>query len=500
MNAFGRFSSSGTLVRATMGVLLSTACAIDGSTGVSSGSGSARATPAVAATDASVCPDCIFGVETFVRTTGAPSETTVDFTALQGQAYVAELSDLGGIGAIGEVTLNGGTLISLGRSPNGRPPSGVTAVTLASSNRLAVRLVGRPGSGFRVAIRAVRPVTLDAVTLAPGTPVELEGAGVPFEFTAANYTKWPRQNIGIQAWVSQGSAIRAAGGQALDCGGALGELRPGRCTGLATLRPSNANEGSGALVAGTANARLDLVALTGEGNVVLDSRLVPVMLLAPPTPGVVQVSVNPPVNVPRFGSLIFMGIGSEIQLTADVQVTGNAPQSVTWSSSNPQIATVSSTGWVTGVSPGDVTIRATSSWDVTKSGSMAVHVYALAMRSPPNGTSVSTGATTPPANPLSVLLKAEACGPTAIFPNPFARLDFVVLRPGSSVLVIGSVSPAGATVTDNGAERCWGYAHVWTPGTTVGTGTLPVAAIGHLGGGRFAAGTPTGFSITITDP
>ena len=500
MNSPGRFTSACSVIRTGISVLLAAACAIDDPTGPRSPVGSGQATDAVAATELVACPDCIFGVETFVRATGTPNETTIEFAALPSADYVAELDDVDHARTIGEVTLNRQVLVSINRSPNDKATSREIAVTLATSNALTVRLVGRPGSGLRVAIRALRPVMLDAVTLAPATPVELDGPGVPFEFTAGNYTKAPRQNIGVQVWVTQGGAVRAAGGHPVACGGAPGELPPGRCTGPTGVSPSNGSVGSGTLVPGSASARIDVVEAAAGGNAVLDSRVVPIMLLAPPTPSVVDVVVVPPPAVQRFGPFLFAGVGATMQLTANVQVTGNASQSVTWNSSNPQIATVNSTGRVTAVSPGDVTIRATSTWDPTKSGSALVHVFVLAMRSPANGTNVSTGATTPPSNPLSVLLKAEACGPTGMFPNPFARLDFVVLRPGHPIIVVGSVAPGSAAVTDNGAERCWSYAVPWTPGAGLGTGVLPMAAIGHLADGTFAGGTPAGFSITMTDP
>lgn len=61
-------------------------------------------------------------------------------------------------------------------------------------------------------------------------------------------------------------------------------------------------------------------------------------------------------------------------LTATVTGTNNPSQSVTWSSSNSNVATVNSNGVVTAVGAGNCTITATSADDGTKSGSCTVTV------------------------------------------------------------------------------------------------------------------------------
>lgn len=61
-------------------------------------------------------------------------------------------------------------------------------------------------------------------------------------------------------------------------------------------------------------------------------------------------------------------------LSATVNGTYNPPQSVTWSSTNENVATVSEDGEVTALSSGSVTIRATSVYDSTKSGTCLVSV------------------------------------------------------------------------------------------------------------------------------
>lgn len=72
---------------------------------------------------------------------------------------------------------------------------------------------------------------------------------------------------------------------------------------------------------------------------------------------------------------------ASIAVTATRQLSGStlpaeAAQNVTWTSSAPSVATISSSGLVTGVSVGSATITATSVSDVTKSSTAAITVTA----------------------------------------------------------------------------------------------------------------------------
>lgn len=84
---------------------------------------------------------------------------------------------------------------------------------------------------------------------------------------------------------------------------------------------------------------------------------------------VVSVTVTSPVTSVMIGH-------DPVQLTATVEVTGNAAQTVTWSSSSTKIAKVSSSGLVTFVGGGTVTITATSTADTTKKGTVSITVDA----------------------------------------------------------------------------------------------------------------------------
>jgi len=110
------------------------------------------------------------------------------------------------------------------------------------------------------------------------------------------------------------------------------------------------------------------------------------------TPTVSSVSVSP-------SSLSLDLNGTKTgTLTATVNGTNNPSQSVTWSSSNTNVATVSASGVVTAKATGNVTIIATSQADGTKSGSCTVtvsdstvHVTGVTLNK--NSTSLTAGGT-----------------------------------------------------------------------------------------------------------
>ena len=76
---------------------------------------------------------------------------------------------------------------------------------------------------------------------------------------------------------------------------------------------------------------------------------------------------------PALGSTI---VGSTFQLTVIVTAIGGADESVTWSSSNPSIASVDENGLVTGNALGNVIITATSVFDALQRGTAEITVDA----------------------------------------------------------------------------------------------------------------------------
>lgn len=93
-----------------------------------------------------------------------------------------------------------------------------------------------------------------------------------------------------------------------------------------------------------------------------------------PSPDPGPVVVDPTVKSVKVTGSTSVYATKTVQLKATVQTTGDASKEVTWSSSNDSIATVSSTGLVTGVAQGKVKITATSVFDTTKSGYLEVIV------------------------------------------------------------------------------------------------------------------------------
>lgn len=69
-----------------------------------------------------------------------------------------------------------------------------------------------------------------------------------------------------------------------------------------------------------------------------------------------------------------IAVGANAQATAVVSVTNAAAKTVTWTSSAPTVATVDNMGKITGVAAGTAVIKATSTVDTTKSGSVTITV------------------------------------------------------------------------------------------------------------------------------
>ena len=85
----------------------------------------------------------------------------------------------------------------------------------------------------------------------------------------------------------------------------------------------------------------------------------------------------------------------QVQLTATVNGDNFPPASVTWSSNNTSVATVSDSGLVTGVATGIATITATSTYDTTKKAICTIKVIDSenlvdVLTSAPTGTSENT--------------------------------------------------------------------------------------------------------------
>ncbi|MGQ0540056.1 MAG: beta strand repeat-containing protein [Gemmatimonadaceae bacterium] len=125
-------------------------------------------------------------------------------------------------------------------------------------------------------------------------------------------------------------------------------------------------------------------------------------------------------------------------------------------------------------------------------------IRSWAITAPSVATNVSTGATTPAANPLSVTLTIDAFGPTATFTNPFTRVDMYAVLAGDLVQ-IGTASFVGTTDDGSAFGRRHRYTFTWTPGTAFGVGVQTLFAIGVNANGD-ALVTLGNALITTTNP
>lgn len=92
------------------------------------------------------------------------------------------------------------------------------------------------------------------------------------------------------------------------------------------------------------------------------------LMFLPATPTVASVSVSP--------DTASIGVGENLSLTPTVEVTNFAPQTVVYSSSDEDVATVSNAGVVTGIAAGSATITVTSTFDETKTDTASITVTA----------------------------------------------------------------------------------------------------------------------------
>ncbi len=121
----------------------------------------------------------------------------------------------------------------------------------------------------------------------------------------------------------------------------------------------------------------------------------------PPAPGVTSVTVAP--------SAATVAVGQSVVFAASVIADNGVSTAVTWTSSNPLIATVNGTGQVTGVSAGTTTIIATSSADNGKTGIGTVTVSGVSGGAPAQISiqSITTGAFNTPVQLNNVMGQVE---------------------------------------------------------------------------------------------
>src|SRR5690606_22055687 len=153
----------------------------------------------------------------------------------------------------------------------------------------------------------------------------------------------------------------------------VGETQPFSAIVSGTSNQSVTWESNNTAVA-TVNATSGVVTAVSAGTAVI----IATAAADPTAKGQATVTVNPPpaIQVTVTPGEFELGIGGTRQLVA--QVSGTSNQSVTWSSDDDGVASVSSTGLVTGVGEGTTLIRATSAENPSAVGSAAVTVLRIA--------------------------------------------------------------------------------------------------------------------------
>ena len=136
---------------------------------------------------------------------------------------------------------------------------------------------------------------------------------------------------------------------------------------------------STSVVWSTSDASIATVSATGQvTGLVTGVAVVTATSVGDPTrAGTSVVTVTPSVrSVSVAPSMISSYVGDQDQLVADVVTDGPLPRTVTWRSSSPSIATVSSTGVVISIAVGQATIIAISTVDTTMRAAAQVTVSA----------------------------------------------------------------------------------------------------------------------------
>jgi uncharacterized protein YjdB len=145
-----------------------------------------------------------------------------------------------------------------------------------------------------------------------------------------------------------------------------------------------------------------------------------------------------------------LAIGGILQLTPTVLPANATNKTVTWSSNTPAVATVSSSGLVTGVTAGTATITATANDGSGASGTCSVTVTESG--SPPISITINASATGPfyPGNKIPVSAVIDPIDPENSVYLSWTSSNTAIAtveRTGTLTAVITAESPGTATIT-----------------------------------------------------
>ncbi|MDQ8173228.1 MAG: Ig-like domain-containing protein [Gemmatimonadota bacterium] len=301
--------------------------------------------------------------------------------------------------------------------------SGTTAVVTARApGKATVRArTGDLSLEISVTVLAIRSITLTppAVTLIAGGQQPLT-ATVDADAGALRELRWITDNPSVASVNAQGVVTGVTPGSTVVRATAVGDPRvtasaPVTVTsaGTITLTPSTLTLATGdarALVATvtlepgvstaltwrTANSAVATVSATGvvTGVSVGNTVITAVSVADTTRRGTAAVTVAPAVravDVTPGTATIFAGDTRQLGVT--VTADPGASQAVLWRSSNATVATVSSTGLVSGIASGTATITALSAADTTKRGSAVLTVRTVAVSVSPTAATIAIGGT-----------------------------------------------------------------------------------------------------------
>jgi uncharacterized protein YjdB len=135
-----------------------------------------------------------------------------------------------------------------------------------------------------------------------------------------------------------------------------------------------------------------------------------------------------------------VAVGATAPYMATVSADPGVSTSVTWTSSNPGVATVSSAGVVTGIAPGTISLIARSTADDTKTGTVSVLVGSVhSVTVSPTPVTVNVGSTVQ----LTAAVAADPNIPSAV---TWSTSDAAIARVSATGLVTG-VADGTATIT-----------------------------------------------------
>jgi uncharacterized protein YjdB len=208
--------------------------------------------------------------------------------------------------------------------------SGLVTAVAAGAVTITATSEGKSGTAT-VTVNAPTPVPVASVSVTPAT-----------------------STLNVGATVQLSATMRDANGGALS----------GRVVTWSSSNTGYAKVSSSGLVTGVAAGAVTITA-TSEGK----SGTASITVNAPPPAPVATVAVSPSSNT--------INAGQTVQLAATARDANGATltgRTITWSSSNASVASVSGNGLVTGIAAGTVTITATSE---TKSGTASVTVQSV---------------------------------------------------------------------------------------------------------------------------